>query len=58
MGCSRALDALGANPPGGAFGDDISYSSEGGASVFMHPLCPNTCHKGIKLGDELAATGY
>jgi uncharacterized protein GlcG (DUF336 family) len=51
-------DALGLNPPGGATVDDISYSSEGGASVFTHPLCPNTYHRGTKVGDELAATGY
>ena len=51
-------DALGLNPPGGATADDISYSSESGASAFTHPLCPNTYHRGAKLGDELAATGY
>ena len=51
-------DELGFNPPGGATADDISYSSEGGASVFTHPLCLNTYHNGVNLGDELAATGY
>ncbi len=51
-------DDLGFNPPGGATADDISYSSEGGASVFTHPLCPNTFHNGASLGDELAASGY
>jgi uncharacterized protein GlcG (DUF336 family) len=54
----NSRDALGMNPPGGAHVDDISYSSESGASVFTHPLCPNTYHNGAFRGNELPATGY
>jgi hypothetical protein len=54
----NSRDALGMNPPGGARVDDISYSSESGASVFTHPLCPNTYHNGTFRGNELPATGY
>jgi hypothetical protein len=48
----------GLNPPGGAFVDDISYSSVDGASVFTHPLCPNTFRNGVLIGNEPAAAGY
>jgi uncharacterized protein GlcG (DUF336 family) len=46
------------NPPGGALVDDITYSSADGASVFTHPLCPNTYRNGKFVGNEQAAVGY
>jgi uncharacterized protein GlcG (DUF336 family) len=46
------------DPPGGEFADDITFSSADGASVYTHPLCPNTWRNGKKLGDEQKAQGY
>jgi hypothetical protein len=46
------------NPPGGPLADDISYSSADGASVFTHPLCPNTHRNGVLIGNEAPAAGY
>jgi uncharacterized protein GlcG (DUF336 family) len=46
------------DPPGGPSVDDITYSSADGASVFTHPLCPNTFRNGIFIGNEPAAAGY
>jgi uncharacterized protein GlcG (DUF336 family) len=46
------------DPEQGEFADDITYSSVDGASVFAHPLCPNTWRNGKKLGDEAKAQGY
>jgi uncharacterized protein GlcG (DUF336 family) len=54
----RMRDKAGLNPAGGALVDDITYSSVDGASVFTHPLCPNTWRNGTKVGEELAASGY
>lgn len=54
----RIRDKAGLNPPGGAFVDDITYSSVDGASVYTHPLCPNTWRNGKKIGDEQPASGY
>jgi uncharacterized protein GlcG (DUF336 family) len=54
----RVRDLAGLNPPGGALVDDIQYSSADGASVFTHPLCPNTWRNGSFIGDEPAAVGY
>lgn len=54
----RVRDLAGLNPPGGELVDDISYSSKDGASVFTHPLCPNTFRNGLFIGNELSATGY
>jgi len=50
--------AAGLNPPGGPAVDDITYSSVDGASVFTHPLCPNTKRNGNFIGDEAPAVGY
>jgi uncharacterized protein GlcG (DUF336 family) len=52
----RTLATL--DPPGGALVDDITYSSVDGASVFTHPLCPNTFRNGVAVGNEAAAVGY
>jgi len=46
------------DPDGGALADDIAYSVAGGASVFTHPLCPNTWLNGKRVGDEPRGTGY
>jgi len=45
-------------PPGGSSVDDITYSAADGASVFTHPLCPNTWRNGAFIGNEAAASGY
>ena len=54
----RVRNLAGLNPPGGAFVDDITYSSVDTASAFTHPLCPNTFRNGTFIGNELPATGY
>src|SRR2546422_8135423 len=54
----RVRDEAGMNPPGGATVDDISYSSTDGASVFTHPLCPNTYRNGVFIGHEAPASDY
>jgi uncharacterized protein GlcG (DUF336 family) len=54
----RVRNLAGLNPPGGAFVDDISYSSTDGASAFTHPLCPNTFRNGAFIGNESPAAGY
>jgi len=54
----RTRNHLGLNPPGGSLVDDITYSSVDGASVFTHPLCPNTWRNGVFVGNELPAAGY
>lgn len=46
------------DPEQGPLVDDIMYSAAGGASVFTHPLCPNTWLNGKKIGDEARASGY
>jgi uncharacterized protein GlcG (DUF336 family) len=46
------------DPEKGQFADDITYSSVDGASIYTHPLCPNTWHNGKKIGDEPVASGY
>jgi uncharacterized protein GlcG (DUF336 family) len=42
------------DPSGGEFIDDIVYTNVT-ASVFGHPLCPNTFLNGNKIGDEAPA---
>jgi uncharacterized protein GlcG (DUF336 family) len=54
----RVRDLASLNPSGGATADDISYSSKDGASVFTHPLCPNTWRNGKFIGNEQPAAGY
>jgi uncharacterized protein GlcG (DUF336 family) len=54
----RIRHLAGLDPEKGEFADDITYSSVDGASVFTHPLCPNTWRNGKKLGDEAKAAGY
>ena len=45
-------------PKGGAAADDIQYTKTDKASVFTHPLCPNTWRNGQTIGEEMAASGY
>jgi uncharacterized protein GlcG (DUF336 family) len=52
----RALAGL--TPPPAAGNDDITYSSVDGATVFTHPLCPNTWRNGAFIGTEAVAVGY
>lgn len=54
----RVRTLAGLNPPGGPAADDIKYSSVDGASVFVHPLCPNTFRNGTFIGVELPSSGY
>lgn len=54
----RIRHLAGLDPEKDEFADDITYSAADGASVFTHPLCPNTWRNGQKLGDEAKAAGY
>jgi uncharacterized protein GlcG (DUF336 family) len=54
----RIRDKAGLNPAGGPFADDITYAGADGASVYTHPLCPNTWRNGKKIGEEPPASGY
>jgi hypothetical protein len=54
----RIRDAAHLNPAKGATADDITYSSADGASVYTHPLCPNTWRNGVKIGEAPPAQGY
>jgi hypothetical protein len=38
--------------------DDITYTATEGATVFTHPLCPNTWRNGVFIGNEAPAAGY
>jgi uncharacterized protein GlcG (DUF336 family) len=46
------------DPEKGPSADDISYASVHGASIFTHPLCPNTWLNGKRVGDEPRSAGY
>ena len=54
----RVRHLAGLDPAKGPSADDIQYSKTDGASIYAHPLCPNTYRDGKKLGDEAPATGY
>src|SRR5262249_18161772 len=54
----RVRNLLGSDPLGGPTVDDITYSKPDGASVFTHPLCPNTYRNGVFIGNEPNASGY
>jgi hypothetical protein len=45
-------------PPTGNSADDITYSKVDHASIYTHPLCPNTWRNGVKIGEEPVASGY
>ena len=46
------------DPKAGMLADDITYSKADGATIYTHPLCPNTWRNGQKVGDEPPASGY
>jgi uncharacterized protein GlcG (DUF336 family) len=46
------------DPEKGPYADDISYAAVNGASIFTHPLCPNTWLNGKHVGDEPRSSGY
>ena len=48
-------EIAGLNPAGGRGSDDIVYAERDGASIFAHPLCPNTFRDGEKIGDAQPA---
>lgn len=54
----RIRHLAGLDPKGGEFVDDITYASADHASIYTHPLCPNTWRNGTRIGDEPVATGY
>ena len=54
----RVRHMLGLDPKAGTLVDDITYSKVDGASIYTHPLCPNTWRNGQKVGDEPPASGY
>jgi uncharacterized protein GlcG (DUF336 family) len=46
------------DPEKGEFADDIVFTKVDGASIYAHPLCPNTWRNGMNLGDEDKPTQY
>jgi len=54
----RVRHMAGLDPKGGMTIDDITYSSVDHASIYTHPLCPNTWRNGRKIGEEPPAAGY
>jgi uncharacterized protein GlcG (DUF336 family) len=54
----RVRHMAGYDPAKGESVDDIQYAKADGASIYTHPLCPNTYRNGKKIGDEPPATGY
>jgi uncharacterized protein GlcG (DUF336 family) len=54
----RIRHMAGLDPKGGMLADDITYSKADGASIYTHPLCPNTWRNGQRIGDEPPASGY
>lgn len=54
----RIRHFAGLDPKAGPVIDDIQYSSVDSASIYTHPLCPNTWRNGQRIGDEPPAQGY
>lgn len=54
----RVRTAAKLDPPKGPTSDDITYSGTDGASIYTHPLCPNTWRNGQKIGEAPPASGY
>jgi uncharacterized protein GlcG (DUF336 family) len=48
----RMRQGGGLAPPSNLPSDDIVYAGVDGASLFAHPMCPNTFRDGKKIGDE------
>jgi uncharacterized protein GlcG (DUF336 family) len=54
----RVRHMAGFDPAKGPMVDDIQYTRVDHASIYSHPLCPNTWRNGQKIGEEPAAIGY
>jgi uncharacterized protein GlcG (DUF336 family) len=54
----RVRRFAGLEPKGGSATDDIQFAKTDRASVFTHPLCPNTWRNGQKIGEEPPSSGY
>jgi uncharacterized protein GlcG (DUF336 family) len=54
----RIRHAARLDPKGGPSADDIQYTVADKASIFTHPLCPNTWRNGKHIGEEAVASGY
>ncbi|HEX7020126.1 MAG TPA: heme-binding protein [Gemmatimonadaceae bacterium] len=54
----RIRHMAGLDPKGGPAADDIQYAKADRASIYSHPLCPNTWRNGQHIGDEAPASGY
>src|SRR3954468_23995823 len=54
----RVRHLAGLDPAKGQGVDDIQYAKTDGASIYAHPLCPNTYRNGQKIGEESPAIGY
>jgi uncharacterized protein GlcG (DUF336 family) len=54
----RVRHLAGLDPAKGPGADDIQYAKVDHASIYTHPLCPNTWRNGQKIGDEAPAAGY
>jgi hypothetical protein len=54
----RVRHLAGLDPAKGPVIDDIQYATSDRASVFTHPLCPNTWRNGQRIDDEPPAAGY
>lgn len=54
----RIRHAANLDPAQGPYVDDITYSKADGATIYTHPLCPNTWRNGVRIGDEPVASGY
>ena len=50
----RIRKMAGLAPSHGNLADDITFASVDGATIYSHPLCPNTWRNGKKIGDETA----
>lgn len=54
----RIRHLAGLDPRAGPVIDDIQYSKADSASIYTHPLCPNTWRNGQYIGEEAVARGY
>jgi uncharacterized protein GlcG (DUF336 family) len=54
----RVRHMAGLDPKLGPTVDDIQYARVDHASIYTHPLCPNTWRNGKKIGEEPPASGY
>lgn len=54
----RIRGMAGLAPARGNLVDDITYAQVDHASIYTHPICPNTWRNGQRIGDEAVASGY